>query len=179
MEEGMAMTWYRFHADHGPGHQSHSVEWKWLEWYPSDDDLKMMWEDIFASREWPVGGWEKTDPTGRDRDEMLETSRSGALHHLAALANLRPETDVVVLLADIKDTLRELYPDPSREDDPVLMTVPQNRIQRWLDVLAEITPRCQSGQDGECSWNRCPQERDGEPTKTGRHCPLDRPEEEV
>ena len=32
---------------------------------------------------------------------------------------------------------------------------------------------CQSSRDGDCTWQHCPQERDGEPRKTGRHCPLD------
>ena len=32
---------------------------------------------------------------------------------------------------------------------------------------------CHSAKDGECRWDRCPQSLDGEPTKTGRHCPLD------
>ena len=38
---------------------------------------------------------------------------------------------------------------------------------------------CHAGWDGECNWNECPQERDGEPEKSGRHCPLDRREEEA
>lgn len=32
---------------------------------------------------------------------------------------------------------------------------------------------CQAGKDGDCYWKACPQLRDGEPGKTGRHCPLD------
>lgn len=32
---------------------------------------------------------------------------------------------------------------------------------------------CHAAQDGECSWQHCPQNRDGEPEATGRHCPLD------
>lgn len=32
---------------------------------------------------------------------------------------------------------------------------------------------CQSARDGECIWKRCPQLLEGEPEKTGRHCPLD------
>lgn len=32
---------------------------------------------------------------------------------------------------------------------------------------------CHSDHDGECSWASCPQLRDGEPVKSGRHCPLD------
>lgn len=33
---------------------------------------------------------------------------------------------------------------------------------------------CHAARDGECFWPECPQERDGEPANTGRHCPLDR-----
>lgn len=33
--------------------------------------------------------------------------------------------------------------------------------------------RCHAGKDGECNWGPCPQARDGEPKKSGRHCPID------
>jgi len=32
---------------------------------------------------------------------------------------------------------------------------------------------CHAGRDGDCVWERCPQNRDDEPGSTGRHCPLD------
>ena len=32
---------------------------------------------------------------------------------------------------------------------------------------------CYADRDGDCSWKDCPQLKDGEPMKTGRHCPLD------
>ena len=32
---------------------------------------------------------------------------------------------------------------------------------------------CHASRDGECYWSECPQERDGEPAKSGRHCPRD------
>jgi len=35
------------------------------------------------------------------------------------------------------------------------------------------TTACHAGSDGDCSWAECPQLRDGEPIKSGRHCPLD------
>jgi hypothetical protein len=35
--------------------------------------------------------------------------------------------------------------------------------------------RCRSDSDGDCDWPGCPQLRDGEPTRSGRHCPLDGP----
>lgn len=36
------------------------------------------------------------------------------------------------------------------------------------------SPGCHAGRDGDCFWEKCPQIRDGEPAKTGRHCPRDR-----
>jgi hypothetical protein len=45
---------------------------------------------------------------------------------------------------------------------------------RRQGILDATTPqRCHSGSDGDCSWQLCPQNRDGEPMKSGRHCPLD------
>lgn len=38
---------------------------------------------------------------------------------------------------------------------------------------------CHSQRDGDCTWGPCPQVRDGEPAATGRHCPLDDPEDEL
>jgi hypothetical protein len=35
--------------------------------------------------------------------------------------------------------------------------------------------RCHSDDDGYCTHEDCPQLRDNEPYKTGRHCPLDNP----
>ena len=32
---------------------------------------------------------------------------------------------------------------------------------------------CHSQKDGNCNCESCPQLRDGEPERTGRHCPLD------
>jgi hypothetical protein len=33
--------------------------------------------------------------------------------------------------------------------------------------------RCHADRDGDCNHPNCPQLRDGEPAKTGRHCPID------
>jgi hypothetical protein len=42
----------------------------------------------------------------------------------------------------------------------------------FLDYY-KLQNRCHAGRDGECNWKGCPQLRDGEPEKSGRHCPLD------
>jgi len=31
---------------------------------------------------------------------------------------------------------------------------------------------CRAGRDGECTWDKCPQSKDDEPSSTGRDCPL-------
>jgi hypothetical protein len=38
---------------------------------------------------------------------------------------------------------------------------------------AKPLTRCAASRDGECAHAQCPQLRDGEPAKTGRHCPID------
>lgn len=37
---------------------------------------------------------------------------------------------------------------------------------------------CAASRDGECNHEECPQNRDGEPEKSGRHCPIDHRDEE-
>jgi hypothetical protein len=37
---------------------------------------------------------------------------------------------------------------------------------------------CRGGKDGECIWEKCPQLRDGEPDRSGRHCPMDKHEDQ-
>jgi hypothetical protein len=46
-------------------------------------------------------------------------------------------------------------------------------IRAMRDVAGESRNRCHAGQDGDCSWTQCPQSRDNEPERSGRHCPLD------
>lgn len=45
------------------------------------------------------------------------------------------------------------------------------RLKEELKILKRL--RCRGARDGECIWEHCPQLRDGEPEKSGRHCPLD------
>lgn len=35
------------------------------------------------------------------------------------------------------------------------------------------SPACHAGQDGDCTWDQCPQLRNNEPLTSGRHCPHD------
>lgn len=41
------------------------------------------------------------------------------------------------------------------------------------EMSKPVKAKCHAALDGDCTWSHCPQVRDGEPQKTGRHCPLD------
>lgn len=43
-----------------------------------------------------------------------------------------------------------------------------------LMKYGDLAIRCHAGRDGECNWKDCPQERDGEPERSHRHCPFDK-----
>lgn len=53
------------------------------------------------------------------------------------------------------------------------MSAPRITDPRMRLHGAILPPRCHAQKDGDCGWADCPQERDGEPEKSGRHCPLD------
>lgn len=51
------------------------------------------------------------------------------------------------------------------------------QLAAWRDPLPS-TPlppeplRCHADSDGDCSWCDCPQNKDSEPERSGRSCPL-------
>lgn len=51
-------------------------------------------------------------------------------------------------------------------------------LMRLVSRPTSTRLRCEGASDGECNWEQCPQLIDGEPERSGRHCPLDLPEEE-
>ncbi len=61
----------------------------------------------------------------------------------------------------------------SGEKPPLIALATVRRLglvdpEHWTDSACHA-----SRGDGECNWARCPQIQEGEPAKTGRHCPLD------
>jgi hypothetical protein len=68
------------------------------------------------------------------------------------------------------------------EDGVHLMDFLSNYIEEATTPVrakkSEALTRCAAGRDGECVHDQCPQLRDGEPVKSGRHCPLDIDNEE-
>jgi len=96
----------------------------------------------------------------------------------------RPEAgELAVLEAAIHDqTCREMgFGNGYFDTDHVGSSTCQERAVAVLAALRDHAPsyievrtsECHAGSDGDCSWSGCPQPRDGEPVKSGRHCPLD------
>jgi hypothetical protein len=55
---------------------------------------------------------------------------------------------------------------------------PKPEADKAVADLQEALTRCAAGRDGDCIHPKCPQNREGEPMKTGRHCPLDTDDED-
>lgn len=61
-----------------------------------------------------------------------------------------------------------------REGEELFVHVDDQQRAAQLDGGQEgALTRCAAGRDGECGHKACPQLRDNEPAKSGRHCPLD------
>ncbi|HDG5313247.1 TPA: hypothetical protein PCI30_000826 [Klebsiella pneumoniae] len=58
-----------------------------------------------------------------------------------------------------------------------LVTVEEMRLANAIQVQDAPPEYCAAAKDGECCHPRCPQIHDGEPAFSGRHCPLDKGDE--
>jgi predicted nucleotidyltransferase len=69
---------------------------------------------------------------------------------------------------------------PKAPDHDKINALVVGMLREWF-ILADLkesfnldSKSCHADKDGDCDWVGCPQNRDGEPMKTGRHCPLDK-----
>jgi hypothetical protein len=60
-----------------------------------------------------------------------------------------------------------------RQVPPIGSHPAEHGIVARLDTMRRMVTYCQADPDGECVHKLCPQLRDKEPRKSGRHCPLD------
>lgn len=94
-----------------------------------------------------------TDPNDRD-----------FLHHVAdVFANA---------LGSDEAERRQLHEKADRVADEIAAArVPLPPLQ--VDIHRRRLTRCQAIEEEPCDWAGCPQVRDDEPRRSGRHCPLD------
>lgn len=76
---------------------------------------------------------------------------------------------IVAALIDAKDLLAKTA--RKQAETEAAKEAADDARRRWL--LRPLTS-CAADDDGDCNHHECPQIRDGEPKRTGRHCPLDR-----
>lgn len=48
----------------------------------------------------------------------------------------------------------------------------EKKLDPW-DSPHLTQTQCHANREGDCEWKMCPQNRDGEPKRSGRHCPFD------
>ena len=101
-----------------------------------------------------------TTPSNRVRDILNTTASDLTL-------------DVVYTAIQVAERRRD-----RADDDIRLLNAKFVEVARAVHVAVVDSKRCQSGKDGDCIWDKCPQNRDGEPAATGRSCPLFNWEEE-
>ena len=75
-----------------------------------------------------------------------------------------PKLDPAILAAR-----GEREADRAEEKNDISGPFDSSEAPSYLEVR---TTACQAGSDGDCNWADCPQIADGEPTLTGRDCPL-------
>jgi hypothetical protein len=123
--------------------------------------------------------------------------RRGREHHLhgkpvsVVLDGLRKDRetllDAIGPLVGVYDAcprrMKEQVPSPIASRYGVLrrtyFKVAYQRAVKEEGERANPEERCHADSDGDCEWHGCPQLRDGEPAKSGRHCPLDKPDPEA
>jgi hypothetical protein len=52
------------------------------------------------------------------------------------------------------------------------------KLTPYQEALAAEGHCMATRDDGDCTWEGCPQLRDGEPKRSGRHCPRDTREDD-
>lgn len=88
----------------------------------------------------------------------------GRLNELKSIFATSEEPAAALAAAEIARKARRKVREskPAVTPDPLLSAEP-----------GDLFGRCQAGRDGECKFSDCPQLRDDEPIRSGRHCPLD------
>lgn len=87
---------------------------------------------------------------------------------------LKAEVERLKVSADVQwQDKQRLLNNAEREHDDLKA---QAQALREALSLYERSVRCHAGKDGQCNWKHCPQTLDSEPSKSGRHCPFDKPE---
>jgi hypothetical protein len=97
----------------------------------------------------------------RDQVDLRERGLQWLMTREQVQANLEElGVNVGPAVQKVKDALARVAAERTEEAVPEV-------------IQADVMETCHSQADGDCAWQGCPQNKDDEPMKTGRHCPLD------
>ena len=114
--------------------------------------------------------WE--EKAGHPFDELVSFIRTQASGALAVTENVKGSVQEQVANM-VEDLVEQSLQTGSKQPEWPTIVWHIRAFSPQLNL-----PRCHAASDGECTWKHCPQLREGEPKKTGRHCPLDWLDEE-
>lgn len=98
-------------------------------------------------------------------------------YELARIMRMEPRRDAVIKAARLMRWTRDPGGGaPSVQavvDALAALEAAELQEAERLHTLPTARAYCHAATDGDCSWESCPQIADHEPSRTGRHCPLD------
>jgi len=87
------MSWYKFAAIYGPGHQSGRTEYRWYEEVLSAKDKRYLFEDVFGDRDYPIGSVTKVTKLPKTiKKDKIALYESNIRHAKSMLVVLRKTT---------------------------------------------------------------------------------------
>lgn len=119
---------------------------------------------------WPYE-WAPPDPLKHPGMWVRERNHQRAAAGLPYLLSAVRRHEIGVRWLDSEARFESITRQNRREADALT----PGYVSPWS---VPVVQGCHGGSDGDCYWSGCPQLRDNEPETTGRHCPLDRMEDE-
>ena len=89
------MPWYLVEASHGPGHQSHTSEMRWLEHELSDKEQRELWDDVFEGHDWPVGTVIKLVGLTQENQKRMKLLHQYKIEYAQQMLNVLNETPII------------------------------------------------------------------------------------
>lgn len=116
--------------------------------------------------------WKGDSRSGYMSSDKVWHDKCLSLVHVRS--QLEDAAKVLTGTADFNERFRVDYWLRRREGQATSskLPAPLPEIEERLRYYNRTTD-CHSGSDGDCAWPECPQLRDDEPHRSGRHCPLD------
>jgi hypothetical protein len=89
--------WYKFHAIHGPGHQSRVEEYVWLTGKWSKKALQNHWDHWTRDFDWPVGGFERVEELPEEVMNVQVDKYTGLLIHASEMLRVLGVNDQMIV----------------------------------------------------------------------------------